>query len=244
MAQKTIPAELGNGDFYQIAFHAPTLCLPLCWTPDMEVLGGKPGILETHYGLTRDQVVGKRCFKVFHQSGTSPAAKTVAPSMRPSRVPATATTYHEYTTPDGDSAGGGSVAHPAGGCRPAEIWGVMESMRDVSRGQVRLKRDMAEANELLNRILDSLVGVVVAVGSKRRTYLFVNRSAKRVLGYDQDELVGRAAPGALRPGGNPPHARCPGGQPRPGPFRAHQGLHQGRRGNPGAGMNCLLCLPG
>ena len=48
---------------------------------------------------------------------------------------------------------------------------------------------MAEANELLNRILDSLVGVVVAADMKG-DILFVNQSAARVLGYEPGELVG------------------------------------------------------
>ena len=174
----------GNGDFFKSLFMSnplPSIVLG----PDMEVWEVNREFL-SRYGLSRAQVIGKRCYNVFHQSD-QPCDKERCSFEEAIKGASNCRNYHEFTTPEGDNRVEEVLLTPlvdSGG----RIWAVMESIRDITE-EVRLRRDMEEANELLNRILDSLVGVVVAV-DKKGDILFVNRSAGRVLGYDPEELVG------------------------------------------------------
>ena len=176
--------KLGKGDFFESLFMSnplPSIVLG----PDMEVWEVNHEFLK-RYGLSREQVLGKRCYNVFHQSD-QPCDKDRCSFEEASRGESNCRNYHEFTTPEGAHRVEEVLLTPliGGGGR---VWAVMESIRDMTE-EVRLKRDMAEANELLNRILDSLVGVVVAVDMTGHI-LFVNQSAKRVLGYEPEELVG------------------------------------------------------
>ncbi len=169
-----------QGIFDQIPF--PSLVLDA----NMAVLDVNQTFLN-HYGLTRDQVVGQTCFKVFHDSD-EPCDYTKCQFYEALNGKAGCINLHEHQDPQGqwvmEEVALTPLRSPDG-----SVWGVMESIHDVSEAK-RLETQLTEAKAFLTRILDSLVGVVVA-SDLGGNILFVNKSAKTVLGYSVQELVGQ-----------------------------------------------------
>ena len=169
-----------RGVFDQIPF--PSLVLDT----KMKVLEANQTFLK-HYNLTRDQVVGQTCFKVFHDSDEPCDLKECqfyeAVKGQPGCI-----NLHEYQRGNGEwvveEVALTPLRNPDG-----EVWGVIESVHDVSEAK-RLEIQLTEAKAFLTRILDSLIGVVVA-SDLRGNILFVNKSAEAVLGFPVHELVGQ-----------------------------------------------------
>lgn len=177
--------RLLDDESFRLAFvnlPIPTLILD----DQMMVRAASRSFME-RYGLERAQVEGLRCYEVFHQ---------VTMPCPPSRCRFRAAlagqrgcyNLHEYVDKDGRQVieevhlapllnGNGKVV------------GVIESIRDVTTAK-RLETELTEANEFLNRLLDSMLGAVVAADLTGRI-LFVNKSAKRVLGWEAHELIGQ-----------------------------------------------------
>ncbi len=185
MAQKTPSAQ----DPLELEVHArvfqdhpiPTLILGC----DMVVRAANQAFL-ARYAVPSQKVVGRRCYQVFHQIDEP------CPRQR-CRFPEALAgqrghfNLHEYQDRHGQRIV--EEVHMAPLTGPdGEVRAVIESIRDITETK-RLESSLKESNEFLNRLLDSLVGVVVAA-DLNGDILFVNRSVTRVLGYEVDELVG------------------------------------------------------
>lgn len=139
------------------------------------------------YGLGQDQVLGRYCYQVFYDR-TKPC-----PSRRCCFFDALSgvsgcSNMHQYVSASGEEIF--EEVHLVGiGGQDGEAEWVLEIVRDITEAK-RLQAGLQEANEFLNRLVDSLVGVVVAADLKGRI-MFVNRSVERVLGYTPEELKGQ-----------------------------------------------------
>ncbi len=140
------------------------------------------------YGLGQEQVLGRYCYQVFYNRVQPCPERRCRFFDALAGVPGCAN-LHQYV-----SAGGEEIfeeVHLVGmGGREGRAQWVLEIVRDITEAK-RLQAGLQEANEFLNRLLDSLVGVVVAADLKGRI-LFVNRSVERVLGYKPEDLKGRS----------------------------------------------------
>jgi two-component system NtrC family sensor kinase len=171
--------------FYRCLFDQspfPSLVL----SPDMLVMEVNQAFLD-HFNLSRDEAVGQPCHQVFHGS-EEPCTWKPCCFDDAMRGRTDCFNLHEYLDDDGNQVIEEVVLTPlkdAGG----KVWGVIESVHDISEAK-NLEHQLTEAKAFLTRILDSLVGVVVAT-DLRGNILFVNKSAETVLGYEIHELVGR-----------------------------------------------------
>lgn len=172
-------------DFYWSLFnHSPFPTLVL--DPNMVVLEVNQVFLE-RYGLRRNQVIGRYCYQVFHdRREPCPREQCQFPDALSGRL--NCINLHDYLNPYGEQVVEEVHLTPLTD-QQGNIWGILESVRDITQAK-RLQATLMEANEFLNRILDSLVGVVVAADLEGKI-LFVNQSVKRVLGYEVSELVGK-----------------------------------------------------
>lgn len=171
-------------EFYRTLFDLspfPTLVLG----PDMVVLDANRKFL-ARYGLRREDAVGSTCHEVYHNCQfPCPQERCQFPEALKGEVKCM--NLHEWVDEYGEKVVEEVHLTPLSNSE-GNIWGVMESIRDVTQAK-HLQSTLMEANEFLNRVLDSLMGVVVAADLEGNI-LFVNRSAQRVLGYDAHELVG------------------------------------------------------
>lgn len=143
------------------------------------------------YGLRESQVLGQHCHQVFYNR------QTPCPAHRCRFADALAgeagcANLHHYINDAGLEIF--EEIHLEGlDVKDGKASWVLEIVLDITQAKA-LQSGLRKSNEFLNRILDSLVGVVVAADMKGRI-LFVNRSVERMLGYKPEELGGaRAAP--------------------------------------------------
>ena len=163
------------------------LSLPaLILNAGMEVLDVNHKFLE-HFGYTRDQVMGQKCFQVFHRRET-PCPDHRCRFQNVLDGERTCVNLNEYLNQEGEVVFE-EVHLSAIRDHQGELLGVLEFVNDVSAAK-RQEGSLMEANEFLNRLLDSMVGVVVAADLDGRI-IFLNRSVERVLGYEVWELVGK-----------------------------------------------------
>ncbi|KMY66831.1 hypothetical protein AAU61_12625 [Desulfocarbo indianensis] len=139
------------------------------------------------YGLSEDQVLGHRCHEVFYQS------ESVCPENRCHFAEALAGqdncfNLHHYVNRAGEEVFE-EIHLVALRDDQGEVEGVLEIVRDISQAK-RLEASLTETNEFLHRLLNSMVGVVVAADMDGKI-LFVNQSVKRVLDFEPEELVGK-----------------------------------------------------
>lgn len=165
--------------FDQLPF--PTAVL----SPDMVVQAVNRAFL-VRYGFTKDQVLGSSCYKVFYDRDD------VCPQERCHFQEALAGrrncfNLHQYQNAKGEEVFEEIHLVPL---RDADghIQSILEIVRDISEAK-QLEASLKESNEFLNRLLNSMVGVVVAADMDGKI-IFVNQSVKRVLGFEPEELVG------------------------------------------------------
>ena len=185
MAQRKISPPAMDKAFYQSLFDQ----IPF---PSL-ILDTRMGVLEVnqtfldHYGLSREEVIGQTCYKVFHGSDTPCDWKDCQFDDALDGL-ADCINLHEYQNANGELVMEEVALTPLTDDQ-GKVWGVIESVHDVTKAK-RLENQLTEAKAFLTRILDSLVGVVVA-SDLRGNILFVNKSAETVLGYPIEELVGQ-----------------------------------------------------
>ena len=115
---------MDNGGFFRALFMAnplPSIVLG----QDMEVWEVNREFLK-RYGLTREQVVGKRCYNVFHRRD-QPCHKDRCSFEEASRGKANCRNYHEFTAPSGENLVEEVILTPLvedGG----RVWAIMESI--------------------------------------------------------------------------------------------------------------------
>ncbi|MEW5913969.1 MAG: PAS domain S-box protein [Thermodesulfobacteriota bacterium] len=153
---------------------------------DMKVRAASRSFVQ-RYGLDAAGVIGRNCYQVFHKSDQPcPAAQCNFPAaLRGQRG---LYNLHEFVNEQGQQVVEEVHLAPFTDAS-GRVVGVIESIRDVSEAK-RLEASLTATNELLSRLLDSLVGVVLAADLEGRI-LFVNKSAKRMLDFEPEELVGR-----------------------------------------------------
>lgn len=156
-------------------------------TPDMVVEEVNQAFL-VRYGFSRNQVLGSYCHQVFHDSDE------VCPKERCHFHEALAGrrncfNLHQYVNSRGEQVYEEIHLVPVHGA-DGRIQSILEIVRDISEAK-RLEASLTESNEFMQRLLNSMVGVVVAADMDGKI-LFVNQSAKRVLGLEPEELVGRS----------------------------------------------------
>lgn len=156
-------------------------------SPDMVVQAVNQTFL-VRYGFTREQVLGSPCYKVFYdRDEVCPQERCHFPEALAGRR--NCFNLHNYVNSKGQQVFEEIHLVPV---RDAEgqIQSIMEIVRDISEAK-RLEASLTESNEFMQRLLNSMVGVVVAADMDGKI-LFVNQSAKRVLGLEPEELVGRS----------------------------------------------------
>ncbi len=177
--------ELSDKQFRNI-FHSlpiPTLFLGL----DKRVLAVSQSFLD-HFGLKPEEALGQRCFEVF-RLGKEPCPADICGFPAAMSGHKGVFNIHEYQ----DSRGNLVVEEvhlSLFSDEDGNPLGVIESVRDVSEAKL-LETSLTQTNELLNCLLNSMVGVVVAADLQDHV-LFVNRNAQPVTGYSPEELAGKS----------------------------------------------------
>ena len=171
--------------WYRAAFD----CLPfptLILDPHMVVREANQSFLEGHE-MAREQVIGRPCFWVFHRfdSPCPPALCRFGAALAGQKG---CVNLHQHPDQHGqmvyEEVHLSPLRTPSG-----RIVGVVEYISDITPAK-RLESELTEANEFLNRLLDSMVGVVVAADLAGRV-IFVNKNVEKVLGYSPEALVGK-----------------------------------------------------
>ncbi len=167
--------------FNQLPF--PTAVL----RPDMVVEAVNQAFLD-RYGFSQGQVMESPCYKVFYDRDE------VCPQERCHFHDALAGrrncfNLHHYFNDKGEEVFEEIHLVPLRDA-DGQVQSILEIVRDISEAK-RLEASLTESNEFLQRLLNSMVGVVVAADMDG-TILFVNQSAKRVLGLEPEELVGKS----------------------------------------------------
>jgi PAS domain S-box-containing protein len=140
-----------------------------------------------HYNLSLDMVAGRPCYGVFHhfQHPCPPALCRFQAALEGQTG---CVNLHQHQDRNGqmiyEEVHLTALRSPEGG-----TVGVLESIINVSLAK-RLEFDLTQTNEFLNRLLDSMVGVVVATDLGGRLQ-FVNKNVEKVLGYCAEELMGK-----------------------------------------------------
>jgi two-component system NtrC family sensor kinase len=155
--------------------------------PDMVVEAVNQAFLE-RYGFKHGEVVGSPCYKVFYDR------HDVCPKERCHFHDALAGqrncfNLHQYVNEKGDEVFEEIHLVPLND-EDGQAQRIVEIVRDISEAK-RLEASLTESNEFLQRLVNSMVGVVVAADMDGKI-LFANQSAKRVLGYEPAELVGQS----------------------------------------------------
>ena len=171
-------------DLYRLAFFdhpIPTLILD----PFMVVTSANRSFLR-RYGLDESEVLGLHCYEVFHNydQPCPPHRCHFTEAMKGRQG---CYSLHEFTDKIGNQISEEVHLAPLTDQR-GKVIAVIESIRDITDTRL-LETSLKESNEFLNRLLDSLVGMVVAADLEGRI-LFVNKSVKRMLGYRVNDLVG------------------------------------------------------
>ena len=177
-----VPSE---AEFYLSVFQCfpfPTVVLK----PDMLIWEVNTSFLK-RFGIDREDAVGKPCYEVFH-GRTTPCPESYCNFRQAFNSGLECCILHESKDRLGKPMMEEVRLTPLLD-KKGHVWGVLESLSDVTEAK-RLHDIQVETNEFLNRLLDSLVGVVVAADLKGKI-LFVNRSVERVLGFKVEELVGK-----------------------------------------------------
>ncbi len=181
--------------FDQLPF--PTVVL----NRDMVVEVVNQGFLK-RYGLRHDQVVGHHCYEVFYRRDMAcPKERCHFEDALAGRQDCF--NLHNYVNQDGEEVFE-EIHLVALHDESGEVEGILEIVRDISQAK-RLEANLKQTNEFLHRLLNSMVGVVVAADLEGKI-LFVNQSVKRVLGYEPEELVGQSLM-TLAPSGDLRQAR-------------------------------------
>ncbi len=154
---------------------------------DMRVVETNRELIQ-RYGLDADKVVGSTCYQVMHPGQEGPCPRRSCHFHDALAGAEGRVNLHEYRDYQGRQVVEEVILVPLRD-EKGQVCGVMESIRDITEAQV-LQENLTKSNEFLNRLLDSLVGVVLAADLKGRI-LFVNKSVRSVLGYEPAELVGR-----------------------------------------------------
>ena len=162
----------------------PTMVL----NQDMMVVEANRELIQ-RYGLEPGGVVGRTCYQVMHPGQEGPCPRESCHFHDALAGAEGRVNLHEYRDRQGRQVVEEVILVPLRDER-GEVCGVMESIRDITEAQV-LQENLTKSNEFLNRLLDSLVGVVLAADLKGRI-LFVNKSVRKVLGYEPAELVGQS----------------------------------------------------
>ena len=144
--------------------------------------------LVTRYGLDPGRVVGSTCYQVMHPGQDGPCPRRSCHFPEALAGAEGKVNLHEYRDPQGRQVVEEVLLVPLRD-HQGRVCGVMESIRDITEAQI-LQDNLTKSNEFLNRLLDSLVGVVTAADLKGRI-LFVNKSVRKVLGYEPAEVVGQ-----------------------------------------------------
>ncbi len=193
LSQPLSAPELSDRQFRRMFHYLPIPTVLL--GPDKRVLAASQSFLE-HYGLGRDEALGHRCYEVFRR-GQEPCPPKICRFAAAMEGQPGLSNFHEYMDPLGrwvaEEIHLSRLTDEDG--RPL---GVIESVRDISEAKL-LEISLTETNELLNCLLNSMVGVVVATDLEDRI-LFVNHNAQEVAGYLPEELVGKSLRG-LSPAG-------------------------------------------
>ncbi|MFH1034099.1 MAG: ATP-binding protein [Pseudomonadota bacterium] len=161
----------------------PTLILD----PQMVVRQANVMFLQ-YYAISLDQVVGRPCYWVFHHF-EHPCPPALCRFQAALDGQSGCVNLHQHKDKNGqmnfEEVHLTALRSPEG----ATV-GVLESIINISLAK-RLEFDLMQANEFLNRLLDSMVGVVVATDLDGHL-LFVNKNVEKVLGYSTDELMGKS----------------------------------------------------
>ncbi|MFZ5586430.1 MAG: PAS domain-containing sensor histidine kinase [Thermodesulfobacteriota bacterium] len=179
-------ATLLQDAWYKAAFESlpfPTLILD----PYMVVREANQGFLE-RYRMKRQDVLGKPCYWVFHHYD-QPCPQSQCRFQGALAGMKGCANLHHYRNEHGDPVWEqvhlSPLKAPSG-----RIIGVVESISDITQAK-RLEQSLTETNEFLGRLLDSMVGVVVAADLAGNIQ-FVNKNVERVLGYAPAELIGQS----------------------------------------------------
>lgn len=181
--------------FNQLPF--PTAVL----SPDMVVQAVNRAFL-VRYGFTKEQVLGSPCYKVFYdRDDICPAERCHFQEALAGK--SNCFNLHQYRNAKDEEVFEEIHLVPLRD-REGQIHSILEIVRDISEAK-HLEASLKESNEFLHRLLNSMVGVVVAADMDGKI-LFVNQSVKRVLDLEPEEVVGRSLV-SLAPRDDLRHAR-------------------------------------
>lgn len=179
-----MPTELTKilgADLFEQLFRAapfPTLVLDT----QMVVREVNQGFLQ-RYGQQREDVLGRRCFEVFHTQSLPcpPSQCRFRAALSGKRGQ---NNIHEFTDEQGNHVIDEVILSPLTD-QQGNVVGVIETIRDITESK-RLEKDLQQANKFLGSVMDSMVDAVVTADLKGHV-LLSNRQAQEILGLPSDE---------------------------------------------------------
>ncbi|ADK85522.1 PAS/PAC sensor signal transduction histidine kinase [Desulfarculus baarsii DSM 2075] len=131
----------------------------------------------TRYDLGRADVLGRRCFEVFHsQSLPCPPSRCRFRAAMSGHTGQSV--IHEFVGLDGQAVIEEVALSPLVDER-GRVIGVIETIRDVTKAKL-MENALIHANEFLNRVMDSMVDAVVVADLKGKV-LLSNHQALKIL---------------------------------------------------------------
>ncbi|MCD6415268.1 MAG: response regulator [Planctomycetes bacterium] len=139
-------------------------------------------------GMTRDEVIGKRCYEVSHgyaepcdRAGQRCAAREVFETGKPEAV------HHVHTRADGSKAHFDILLSPVKD-EAGNVTNVVEARRDVTN-LMEAYEAMRNSEERYRTIFEGAAEGILVADTETRRFTYANPALCRMLGYSEEELT-------------------------------------------------------
>lgn len=160
----------------------PTLIL----RPDLTIVEANEVFLEK-YHVSRERVVGKRCYEIFY-GYEEPCAASVCPVTKVMATRKGQSILKRVITEDKELRWEDRVFSPILD-DDGEVLYILESVRDITRLKV-MEQEVKVAQEFVEKLIESSASAIVAT-DMRGNLLLMNPSAEELFGFSMQEWLGR-----------------------------------------------------
>ncbi len=190
IVEKRVPVEKeakqqSDTDWKDRVFNSlsfPTLIL----RPDLTIVEANEVFLEK-YHISRERVVGKRCFEIFY-GHEKPCAVSMCPVTKVMATGKGQSILKRILTEDGDIRWEDRVFSPILD-DDGQVTYILESVRDITRLKV-MEQEVKVAQDFVEKLIESSASAIVAT-DMRGHLLLMNPSAEELFGFPMQEWLGR-----------------------------------------------------